>query len=442
MELTIEGRFEAKTPKSSELWRRGCQAMPNGVSAAVKFFPPHPIYLDHGSGSHVWDIDGNEYVDLVLGGSPHIMGHNPHAVSQAVHNQIDRLVQHLSPTALEVEMAELLKAEFPYLEKVRFTPTGSEAVRSCVRIARALTNKDMIAKCEGGYHGSDDFALVSVGGVSGPADHPDRLAESAGVPERAVDEVLVIPFNDIVAAEKLIEEYADRLAAILLEPVGFNALGGMPADREFVAMLRRVSTRHNILLVFDEVATGLRLRGGAAEYLGVTPDLSCVGKTISSGYPLAAFGGRSNLMESALGSTARASGSVVFQSGTFSANPVSLAAGIATLKAFGPEVRDRANQVAALIRSGLNDEFFRHGVEAHAIGVESFMQVHFTGTPPRNRREVIAGNMELLRRFYLGLLVEGVFWTPIHPGVTSSVHSDEDVETVLAAAGRVLSNFN
>lgn len=416
--------------------------MPNGVSAAVKYFSPHPIYVERASGGHIWDVDGNEYVDLVLGGSPHLLGHAYPPVVAAVQDQVGKLVQHLSPVALEVEMAELLKGEFPYLERIRFTPTGSEAVRSCVRIARAYTGKKMIAKCEGHYHGSDDFALVSVASTSGSADEPDKVLESAGIPPQILDDVLVIPFNDSAAAKALIEQYADQLAAILIEPVGFNALGGMPVEREFARMLRDVTTRNDILLIFDEVATGLRLDGGAAQYLGVRPDLTCVGKTISSGYPLAAFGGRSEILEATLGSQARERGTLVFQSGTFSANPVSLAAGIATLKAFEPWVRERADRVAARIRTGLNEAFNLHGLLGHAVGMASFMQVHFTASSPNNRRDVLAGDPDLLRRFYLGLLVEGVFWTPVHPGVTSSAHTDEDVDVVLEAAGRVVADLS
>lgn len=436
---SIEQQFARRTSGSRELWERGSAVMPSGVSAAVKYFPPYPIYLERAEGSQVWDVDGNEYVDLVLGGSSHLLGHGHPAVKQAVHAQVDRFNQHLSPSALEVEMAELLIATFPYLECVRFTNTGSEAIRSCIRIARAITGRTMLGKCEGHYHGSDDPVLVSGANVAGEVDRPTGAPDSAGIPGYIVDDVLVLPFNAADAATALIEENADRLAAVLIEPIAFSTGGGIAAEPSFVRALREVTARHGILLIYDEVATGLRLRGGAAQFLEVQPDLSCVGKTICSGYSLAAFGGSGELMEATLGLRAADQGTQIFQSGTFSANPVALAAGIATLTVFREEdVSTRVDEVATLIRSGLDQLFSARRIPACTVGAASILQVHFAEKPPRNRRDILAGDLSKLRRFHLGLLVEGIFWTPIHPAVTCSAHSNADVDEVLNAVDRVL----
>jgi glutamate-1-semialdehyde 2,1-aminomutase len=436
---SVERRYRELTPRSRALWDRACKVMPSGVSGTVKFFPPYPAYLVRAEGAFVWDLDGNEYVDLILGAGSHLLGHGHPDVQSAVRDQVTRINQHLSPSPLEVDMAEMIAKIFPYVERVRFANTGSEAIRSAVRIARAVTGRTMIAKVEGLYHGSDDFALVSAFNAGGPWSRPVGTADSVGIPKYVVDDVLILPFNDAEAASELIDEHGERLAAVLVEPIGFSTGGGLALNHDFARALRDATSRHGALLIFDEVATGLRLTGGAAAFLGVTPDLTCLGKSISSGYPLAAFGGRVELMERTLGKQAREEGSLVFQSGTFTANPVSLAAGIATLGIFLREsVVERADEAAATLRNELNGLFGRRGIEAYAVGASSILQVHFADRPPTNRRDILHSDIPALTRFLLGLLTEGVLWTPIHPAVTSISHTLNVIDRVLEAAERAL----
>lgn len=439
---TIAALYEARTPRSRELWERGRQVMPMGVSAGIKYFAPYPTYLTRAEGGQVWDADGNEYVDLVMGAGPHLLGHRHPAVIAGVREQLDRLFQSLAPSPFEIELAERLRGHMPYLELIRFTNTGSEAIRSAIRAARAYTGRTMIGKFEGHYHGSDDLVMVSanVRRTAGAPDRPEGVPESAGIPDYVVDDVLVLPFNDAEATEQLIDEQGERLAAVLMEPVAFSSGGAIAADGELARVVRRATERHGIALIFDEIVTALRLDpSGAPSYLGVTPDLSCVGKAIGGGFPLAAFGGRAELMEAVLGPGSAATGKRIFQSGTFTANPVALVAGLATLDVLEREpVTDHVNRMAARLRGGLEDAFRAHGVVACTTGAGSIFQVHFTERPPRNRREILAGDLAALELFLLGLVAEGVFWSPIHPGLTAYAHTPAQMDRAVEAADRVL----
>jgi glutamate-1-semialdehyde 2,1-aminomutase len=443
--VTLEERYRRATPGSKALWDRATRIMPSGVSASIKYFAPYPVYLESGIGGTVRDVDGRTYVDLVMGAGPHILGHADPEVIEAIRVQAGRITQHLSPAVDEVAFAERLAEHFPQLERVRFANTGSEAIRSAVRVARAMTGRTMIAKCEGLYHGSDDAVMVSstVGRTDGTADRPVGVADSAGIPGYVIDDTLILPFNDPIAAEALIAEHGDRLAAVLLEPIAFSSGGAIAATRPFVETLRAATSRVSAVLIFDEVVTALRLgSGGASTYFGVVPDLTCVGKAIGGGMAIAAFGGRADLMEGALGLDAARKGTRIFQSGTFTANPLAIAAGNVVLERFrsgGPVAR--LDALAERLRAGLDDLFVRQGVAARTTGAASIFQVHFTEAGPRNRREILGGDMTALHSFMLGLLAEGILWTPVHPGLTCLAHTETQIDAVIAAAGRVLEHM-
>jgi glutamate-1-semialdehyde 2,1-aminomutase len=360
-----------------------------------------------------------------------------------VTRQLGEITQVLAPTQLEVEFAERLQHHMPYLERIRFTNTGSEAVRSCLRAARAFTGRSGFAKFEGGFHGSDDAFVISGSNTAGTPQAPSPAFDSAGVPPYIADDVLVLPYNDGPRAVELIDAHHDRLAAVFMEPVAFSTGGAIPASRAFAESVRQVTQRHGILLVFDEVVTSLRMGlNGAPGYLGVTPDLSAIGKAVGGGFPLGAMGGRADVMEAVLGRESLANGKRIFQSGTFTANPVSIAAGMASLRVLETEpVLERIDALAERLRQGLRRLFTAYEVNAHVTGVGSIFQVHFSEAEPRSRRDMIAGNRELTRLFLLGLIAEGVLWPPIHPGVTSYGHSEDDIDRSLAAAERLMPLF-
>jgi glutamate-1-semialdehyde 2,1-aminomutase len=437
--------------------------LPGGVSGAAKFYAPFPVFIDSTAGAHARDVDGNEYVDLLMGAGPMLLGHGHPHVLEAIERQLRRATNPMLPTELSLRLAQRIRGHMPYMERLRFVNTGSEATRSAVRVARAVTGRTLVAKCEGAFHGSDDQFLVSahtraqvgvaegggqadacaggsdssVGSTIDSAQRPQAVADYAGLLPGVERTVLVLPYNDARAATALIAEHAQELAAVILEPLAFSSGGGVAATREFALALREATQRHGVVLIFDEVLCAYRMGlAGAPAYLGVTPDLSALGKALGGGMALAAYGGRAELMEAALGEGERH----IFQSGTFTENPVSIAAGLAVLDVLESEpVLERANRTGEALRVGLREQFAAHGVSAAVTGAASILQVHVGVEQVHNRRDVLRADMDATRAFLLGMVAGGVLWPPLHPAVTSGAHSDEDVERVISTAGTILS---
>jgi glutamate-1-semialdehyde 2,1-aminomutase len=313
-----------------------------------------------------------------------------------------------------------------------------------VRIARAATGRLLIAKAEGGFHGSDDAFLVSTHSreLRGTDARPEPVLDYAGLSPRLLDEVILIPYNDPVAAAEIIAEHGDELAAVILEPVAFSSGGGIPATREFARAVRDATTKVGAALIFDEVLCAFRMGlGGAPEYTGVTPDIATAGKAIGGGMPLALVGGRADLFEATLGSNA--GDRYIFQSGTFTENPLSMAAGMAALDVLEEEpILERADSSAERIRDGLRTACDSAGVTASVTGSRSIFQIHFGVDTVNNRRDVLRSDHEMTRNFLLGMVAQGVLWPPVHPAVTSGAHSDESADLVVIAAGRVLAELN
>jgi glutamate-1-semialdehyde 2,1-aminomutase len=432
-------RFRSRTPVSGDLWRRAAQSFPQGVSGQAKFFAPYPVFVSSTSGATVTDVDGRVYLDLLMGAGPMLLGHGHPRVVEAVRRQAGEMTNPMMPTELGLIFAERLRSHMPYLARLRFTNTGTEATRSAVRVARAVTGRLKIAKFEGNYHGSEDLFLVSTHSAepSGPDHRPHPVIDYAGLSPRLADEVVVLPYNDAEAAVSLIDEHHDQLAAVIMEPVAFSSGGGVPASREFAAAVRAATRRHDIVLILDEVLCGLRLGlPGAPGYLGITPDLAAIGKAIGGGLPLAAFGGRADLMDAALGSEA---GWRIFQSGTFTENPLSVAAGMATLDVLETEpALERADAAGELLRESLREAIADSGHDAAVTGVGSIVQVHFGTRRVENRRDVMRSNTSRTRAFLLDMVARGVLWPPIHPAVTSAAHGDVEVDAIVAAAREAL----
>ena len=431
---SAEERYESETQGSRRLWERARASLPQGVSGQAKFFSPYPVFVSSAEGATATDADGRTYVDLLMGAGPMLLGHAHPQVIEAIRRQLDVMTNPMMPTEISIQYAERLRTHMPYLERLRYTNTGSEATRSAVRTARAATGRLKIAKFEGGFHGSDDPFLVSTHSTQTPgsAERPQPVIDYAGLPSRLVEEVVVLPYNDPAAASQLIEENAAELAAVIMEPVGFSSGGGVPARPEFAAAVREVTTRNGIVLILDEVLCAFRLGlAGAPAYLGIEPDLSTIGKAVGGGLPLAAFGGRAELMEAALSGGAEQR---IFQSGTFTENPLSIVAGMATLDVLEAEpALERADEAGRLLRAGLEAAFDEAGVQAAVTGIASIIQVHFGVSEVQNRRDVIAADPEAARRFLLALVAAGVLWPPVHPAVTSAAHDVADIERVLAA---------
>lgn len=437
----VEALYRERTPGSRARWEKGSGVLPMGVSGAAKFYDPYPAVLDSGAGGHVTDVDGNDYVDFLMGAGSSLLGHSHPRVAAAVREQIGRLATVMAPTSIEPRFAERLREMMPYLERIRFTNTGSEAVRTALRAARATTGKVRYGKFEGNYHGSDDYFLVSSGSrqVAGPPHRPQPVFDSAGIPDRITEEVLLLPYNDAENAASLIAQHAGELAAVVLEPVAFSTGGGIAADRHFVRAVREATSRHGIVLIFDEVVTGLRMgTDGAPGYLGVTPDLACLGKAIGGGLPLSAWGGRADIMEEVVGFESIAKGTRIFHSGTFTGNPLSLAAGMAVLDVLDQEpVLEHIDYLGARVMSTLQEVLDSHRM-GQMTGYGSIFQLHFTAAPPRNRREILAGDHDLLSAVLLGMCAHGIFWPPVHPGVVGYGHTESDIDRAATALDTVM----
>jgi glutamate-1-semialdehyde 2,1-aminomutase len=438
-----EEAYAERTARSRALSGQAATLMPRGVSGDAKYFSPYPLYIASAQGDTVVDVDGNSYVDLLMGAGPMLLGHGHPRVIEAIREQATRMTNPMMPTERSLELAERIRGHMPYLELLRFTNTGSEATRTAIRIARAVTGRTLIAKCEGGFHGSDDAHLVSTHSreLRGEDARPEPVLDYAGLSDRLLGEVVVVPYNDPGAAATILTERADELAAVIMEPVAFSSGGGIPSSVEFARAVRDTTAAHEILLIFDEVVCAYRMGlAGAPGYLGVVPDLAAIGKAVGGGLPLAAVGGRADVMEAAMGH--RAGDRRIFQSGTFTENPLSVAAALAVLDVLESEpVLENADRAGELIRNGLVGVFSSAGIRAAVSGRRSIFQVHLGADRVSDRRDVVRSDFEATRAFLLGMIGEGVLWPPVHPGLTSGAHTADSAAAVVAAAERVLAKL-
>lgn len=430
-----------KLERSRMLHERARTVMPAGVGGQSQYRPPHPIYMSRGRGSRLYDQDGNEYIDFMIGAGSLIHGHAHPAILRAVRAALEEGVPNLSATERQIELVERLVRYVPSMEQVRFLPSGTEGVQSVIRLARAYTGRDKIAKFEGAYHGTGENVLISCAAEEssrGPDEAPRAVPFHTRTPQDVLALTLILPFNDIEATVALIEKHASELALVIVEPVlGFG--GAIPADREYLAAIREVTLRHGILLAFDEVITGFRSRmGGIQDEYDVRPDLTVLGKVIAGGYPMAAFGGRAEVMERL--SVEKHPEDFVFQSGTFSASPLSVAAGLAALKTMEDSaVFSRMNELGERMRRGLKEASEEAGYAVQVTGYGSMFHTHFTKETVRSARQAEDSDQELLREFHVRMLRQGIFFYQGHVGFISSAHDEADIADAVGAASAVLS---
>ncbi|MDQ7803462.1 aspartate aminotransferase family protein [Amycolatopsis sp. A133] len=434
-----ERDYARRTPGSRARWERATRVQPNGVSGNGKYFPPHPLFIADAKGSRVTDVDGHEYLDVLMGSGSLLLGHGHPRIVAAVSEQVARFSGTTMPHEPGLALAERMSAKRG-LARIRFTVTGSEATQSALRVARSATGRTRFAKCEGGYHGSGDAFLVATHStaMAGPDSEPAAKPDYAGLPPSVGDDVIVLPYNDVAAAERLIRRSAADLAAVIVEPVLFSSGGAVPATGEFLDTLRRETAAAGIVLIFDEVVTGYRLGPrGAESHYGVTADLVTLGKGVAGGLPLAAFGGRADLMDLALAGSAE---SRVFQSGTYVENAVSVAAAHAVLDELAerPDALTRLDALGERLRTGIAAELDRAGVPGVVTGAGSMLHFHLGATSVTNRRELLRADVESSRLAQLALVAAGVLWQPLHPAALSIVHTAQDVDNVLATMREVL----
>jgi glutamate-1-semialdehyde 2,1-aminomutase len=424
--------YTSKTPTSKTLYERAKKVLPAGVSYGIRYFEPYPFFTARARGSKLYDVDGNEYVDFWLGHAALILGHSPKEVVKAVKKQLENGTHYGTSHELEIALAEQVVKMVPSVEMVRFTNSGTEANMYATRLARAFTGRDTIAKFEGGWHGGYDALHV---GVKQPFDVP----ESAGLTRGALQDTVLLPFNDLEGVEKRLRN--KQPASIVIEPV-LGAGGAVAAEKEFLKGLREFCDRKDTLLIFDEVITGFRLApGGGQQFYGVRPDITVLGKILGGGFPVGAFCGSKNIMER-IDSIAYERPHYSFHGGTFTGNPVTMVAGLATLKILEDgKVTSRLNRLGDEIRERLQLIFEKHNVDARVIGLGSLFNVHFTKERIRDALAAFRADKKRLLEYNLTLMANGIFFLPSHCGALSTAHSEADIQKLLNETEHYLGHY-
>jgi len=437
--------YTAKTSRSRALFEEALAVMPGGNSRTTTFYDPYPFYFQRGQGAHVWDADGTDRLDFNGNYTSLILGHAPEAVVGAAQAAAADGLSFPGPTEHEIRLAEILTRRIPSMERLRFTNSGTEATMNAVRLARAVTGRPKVAKFEGAYHGTHDWVMVSVSPdprVAGNRRRPKPVAWSPGVPPAVLKHVVVLPWNDAEACAEILDKEASSIAAVLVDPL--LGIGGIlpPADG-FLAQLRALTERLGMLLIFDEVISFRVASGGAQERFGVRPDLTTLGKIIGGGLAVGAFGGRADLMEhydprKRRAGDGDAGGAGINQGGTFNANPVTMAAGVATMNALTPEAYARLDALGERLRGGVMRLLANTRRKGQVTGVGSLFCLHWTTEPLTDYRSSRPKDTEMPLRIFMGLLNEGIILTPRGLGACSLAMADEDVDRFVNALARVL----
>jgi glutamate-1-semialdehyde 2,1-aminomutase len=419
------------TSHGSDLRRRSADIFPGGVNSPVRAFrsvDAEPLILAEGHGARVRDVDGRSYIDYIGGWGPAILGHGHPAIVAAIRGQAEIGFALGLTGPLEVELAERIRARMPSIERLRFTSSGTEAVMSAVRLARAATGRDLIVKFAGGYHGHSDGLLVEAG--SGLA--TQAIPGSAGVPSAAAAATIVLPYNDRAAVEFAFTEHVGRIAAVIVEPVAAN-VGVLPPAPGFLETLRDLTDRDGSLLIFDEVITGFRVaHGGAQQRYGVRPDLTTLGKIIGGGMPIGAYGGRRDLM------ALIAPEGPVYQAGTLSGHAISMAAGIATLDSLDEDAYDRLEATGERLATGLTKAASEAGATIAIARVGSLLTVFFAEEAPTDAETALTVDRAAFGRFFRAMLAAGVLLppSPFEAWFLGLGHDDTVIDETLVAARR------
>lgn len=421
----------APTPRSTELFEQAKKILPGGVNSPVRAFRGvggTPRFISRGQGAYIYDEDNNRYTDYVLSWGPLIIGHAHPDVLAAINEQAARGTSYGAPTALETEIAEVVREIMPSIEMVRFVSSGTEATMSVIRLARAYTGRNKLIKFSGCYHGHADEFLVQAG--SGVATF--GLPDSPGVPASVTADTLSVPFNDLEAVEQALRNNPDQVAAIIVEPVAGN-MGMVEPLPEFLPGLRRLATEYGALLVFDEVMTGFRVAlGGAQAHYNIVPDLTCLGKVVGGGLPAAAYGGRRDIMEQV------APAGPMYQAGTLSGNPLAMAAGLVTLNAIKqPGVFEQLSQTTATLRQGFIDAAAAANVPLQVSAIGSMWGFFFSAEPIHSYADAKQyADTQRFGRFFHTMLDLGVYLAPsqFEAAFVSTQHSPEIVKHTIEAA--------
>jgi glutamate-1-semialdehyde 2,1-aminomutase len=420
--------------KSAELFTSASAVIPGGVNSPVRAFKSvggHPLFYDRAKGCRVWDVDGNEYVDFVASWGPMILGHAPDVVLDAVRGQLAKGTSYGAPCEAEVRMAEAVVECVPSIEMVRMVSSGTEATMSAIRLARGFTGRDKFIKFDGNYHGHSDALLVAAGSGLLTLGIPS----TPGVTKGAAQDTIVLPYNDLEAVAKVLEEQSGQIAAIIVEPVAGN-MGVVPPRPGFLQGLRELCDSYGVVLIFDEVITGFRVAlGGAQELFGVTPDLTTLGKIIGGGFPVGAFGGKRQIME------ALAPVGPVYQAGTLSGNPVAMVAGLALIDALRqPGVYEALEAKGARLASGLCHAAEDAGIDTCCTRVGSMACMFFTTEDVRDWPTASTADTARYSAYFRGMLDRGFLLAPSQFEATfvGLAHTEDDIDAAIEAARTTL----
>ncbi|MFQ5672965.1 MAG: glutamate-1-semialdehyde 2,1-aminomutase [Nitrospinales bacterium] len=420
--------------KSEELFEQARQLMPGGVNSPVRAFKAvggHPMFIREAAGAKITDMDGNEYIDYLASWGPLIHGHAHPRIVDAINRAAARGTSYGAPTQVEITLAEAVMRAFPSMQKVRMVSSGTEAGMSAIRLARGCTGRDKIVKFEGCYHGHADSLLVKAGSGLMSLGSP----ECPGIVADLAKNTITLPFNDSARVRELFDKQGESIACLIVEPIAGN-MGVVPPQPGFLQTLREVTSQSGALLIFDEVITGFRVAlGGAQEIYGIRPDLTCLGKIIGGGLPVGAYGGRGEIMDHI------APVGAVYQAGTLSGNPLAMAAGIETLDMLSDKkVYEDLERKSEKLCRGLRAITDTLGIAARFTRVGSMFSMFFTDREIVDYHSVTTCDTEFFKRYFNAMLEEGIAIAPsqFEAGFMSTVHTDDDIETTLAAAGRAL----
>ena len=425
-------QYVASTPRAAELHEQAMKYLPGGSTRGVQYFPPYPFVAERGEGLYIYDVDGNRYLDYVINATSLILGHAHPKVVKAIQDKASLGTAFSVPTEDQTKLARVLCERIPSVETLRFTNSGTEGTLMAIRAARAFTGKHKIAKFEGGYHGSHEYAEISVSPSADKLD-PNEITsvpQYPGQPPSISEDVIVMPYNDLEACERIIRQHKDDLSCVIMEAIS-SSFGYLPANVDFLSGIRELTTELGILLIFDEVQSLRVAPGGAQELLGVTPDLTCMGKIIGGGTPVGAFGGREDVM--ALYDPTE-NGPTLGHSGTFNGNPLTMAAGAVVMDEMTPDVYQQMSQLGETLRSKLRAVFDELDIPAQVTGVASLFGIHFTSEEIVDYRSTLSGDKALKGALSTGLLNEGVMLG----GALSKLTTETEVDTFVDSTRRVI----
>ena len=423
----------AKT-KSEKLWKQAQRYIPGGVNSPVRAFKGvggSPIFVERGKGPKIWDVDGKQYIDHVCSWGPLILGHAHKEVAARLKKVISEGTSFGIPTERETDLARMVVRAVPSIEKVRLVSSGTEAVMSAIRLARGFTKRSLIIKFEGCYHGHADGLLVKAGSGATTLGVPT----SPGVPAEYASCTMTLPYNDVGAVAKACKRYGKKIAAIILEPVAGN-MGVVPPADGYLESLRKITKKHGILLIFDEIITGFRVAyGGAQSLYKIKPDLTTLGKIIGGGLPVGAYGGRADIMDY------MAPVGPVYQAGTLSGNPLAVEAGLATLEILSrPGTYKQLESLAKKMGDGLGEAADKAGIPTYRTRIGSMMCMFFTGDPVNNYEDALKCDTSLYAKYFHKMLERGVYLAPsqFEAAFVSLAHTEKDIDKTLRAARQSL----